>query len=263
MSNTETVTITGADNAPNPSLEEQAKEKGIATEELDEQSFSQEAHKAEPEAEEHETNEKSSEDTPDTEENSETEDTPDEEQEEEQDGEEELTPEQIQEEIQSISDRFWENNGELSEEDRTKAAKLYNVPEELVDQFAKSQKAVVELERQNVFSAVGGQEAYTSMIEWAGNNLSESEVDSYNRAVNSGNMDDVMNAVKGLQARYESSEGVEPQRSASSNTSNASNTSQVYESVAELQADINKPEYKSNPAFRDRVMKKLANSDIM
>jgi hypothetical protein len=70
----------------------------------------------------------------------------------------------------------------------------------------------------------------------------------------------VKQAVLGLKARREAVVGFEPQRTVGGN---AKPVADVYESIAQLKADMNKPDYKRDPAFRAKVEQKLARSNIM
>lgn len=158
-----------------------------------------------------------------------------------------------------MSARYWEN-GSLDETDY-EALEKSGIPKNIVDQFIAGQEALLNTTRQGVFNAVGGEQTYVAMTEWAADNMSESEIDAYNKAVNSGDMNMAMMAVKGLQARFSAAEGFEPTRSVSG--ANAKPTANVYRSIAELEKDINDPRYKNDTAFRRDVEQKLARSDIM
>lgn len=158
-----------------------------------------------------------------------------------------------------MSTRYWES-GELPEADYTALEKA-GIPKQLVDQFIAGQEAILNATRQSVFSTVGGEEAYFTMTDWAGENMSKDEVATYNRAVNSGDMNMAMMAVKGLQARYAAEVGFEPQRQVTGENTKAS--ASVYRSLAELQKDMADPRYQRDPAFRKDVENKLSRSDIM
>ena len=158
-----------------------------------------------------------------------------------------------------MSTRYWES-GELPEADY-KALEKAGIPKHLVDQFIAGQEAILNTTRQSVFSTVGGEEAYFTMTEWAADNMSKEEITAYNKAVNSGDMNMAMMAVKGLQARYAAEEGFEPQRQVAGENTKAS--ASVYRSLAELQKDMADPRYSKDPAFRKDVENKLSRSDIM
>lgn len=158
----------------------------------------------------------------------------------------------------NLSEKYWEN-GALDEADY-KALEKSGIPKAIVDQFIAGQEALLSATRSQVFNEVGGEETYNTMTAWAAESLTKSEVDAYNRAVNSGDMNTAMMAVKGLHARFTASEGFEPARPVKGTPKTG--TAAVYRSIAELEKDMGNPKYKNDPAFRKDVETKLARSDI-
>jgi len=158
--------------------------------------------------------------------------------------------------LQVLSQKFWDK-GELDAEDYT-ALETKGIPKALVDEYIALKTSQFE---NTVMSTVGGRDAYTEMISWASDNLSQSEIDAYNRAVNSGDINMANMATKGLQARFKAEAGFEPSRSVKGE--NVSATADVYRSLAELQKDMSDPRYQKDPAFRRDVERKLERSDIM
>lgn len=149
--------------------------------------------------------------------------------------------------------------GELSADTYDALAKA-GIPQSIVDQYIEAQSVAAEFQQSQVFSEVGGQSNYGNMMEWATNNLSESEIDSYNAVMDSGDIEQIMMSVRGLSARYSTSEGIEPSRTIGGDVSTGSS---VYRSVAEMMTDMQDPRYKSDPAFRRDVEQKLGRSDIL
>lgn len=157
-----------------------------------------------------------------------------------------------------LSTSFWENDG-LSEEqyDLLEAA---GIPSDIVDQFIDGQLAVVNQTQAAVFDAAGGEEGYAQMMNWASNTLSEREQDAYNAAVNSGDMNSVMLAVQGLNARFRSEYGDNPtlvQGEAADVTAGS------FASVAEITAAMSDPRYEKDPAYRSAVEAKLQRSSVI
>ena len=91
-----------------------------------------------------------------------------------------------------------------------KSLEKAGIPKEYVDRFIAGQQAIADQQSASVKSMVGGTEAYDSMSEWASNNLSETEKQAYNTAVNSKDLEAVKLAVVGLKARYAQATGSEP-----------------------------------------------------
>lgn len=161
--------------------------------------------------------------------------------------------------FEELSTKYWSNGEKLDDADYELLEKA-NIPRSLVDQFIEGQKAVVQMQRQSVFSEVGGEDKYNSMLQWAAANYTESEVEAYNRAVHSNDMKTVMLAVKGLQGRYEAKVGFEPERTVGGRTQAVLDK---YESMAQLMEDMRNPKYNKDAAFRAKVEAKLGRSDIM
>lgn len=158
-----------------------------------------------------------------------------------------------------LSSKYWEK-GTLDDSDYS-ALEKSGIPKHIVDQFIAGQEAILNSTRSQVFESVGGEDTYVAMTEWAAENLSEAEIDAYNRAVNSNDLSMVQMAVKGLKAQYAASEGFEPKRSVTGG--NAKKGADVYRSIAELEKDMGDSRYRNDPAFRRDVEQKLARSDIM
>jgi len=148
-------------------------------------------------------------------------------------------------------------NGELSENEyESLGAK--GIDKNMVDQYIAGQKSIAEGVQSEIYNEVGGQESYTDMVGWAGEHMDATEVTAYNNAVNSGDRSQVNLAVQGLKARYESANGRQPSN-IGGRTSQTSGD--AYASWAQVTADMNKPQYKTDPAFRDTVQNKLGRSN--
>jgi hypothetical protein len=158
-----------------------------------------------------------------------------------------------------LSSKYWDRGG-LDDSDYD-TLEANGIPRSIVDQFIQGQQAIIESTRQSVLSSVGGEASYNELTSWAKDNLAEDEIDAYNIAVNGGDMRMTMLAVKGLEARYRADNGAEPKRQITGETSRAG--SEAYRSLTELQKDMSDPKYKTDPAFRRDVERKLSISDIM
>jgi hypothetical protein len=178
---------------------------------------------------------------------------------------EEATVEEAKEAVENagldfdeLSAKYWEK-GALEDSDY-EALEKAGIPRHIADQFAAGQQALIHIERQEAFSVVGGEENYTSMVQWAAENFSDKEIETYDKAVNGNDKAARMMAIEGLKARFEAKVGFEPKRTAGANGSRP--TLDTYESVAQLQADMRDPRYGKDPAFIAKVEAKLARSDI-
>jgi len=110
-----------------------------------------------------------------------------------------------------------------------------------------------------LFEMVGGKKAYQAMIEWAGQSLSEGEIQMYDSVMGRGDPSAIFFAVQALASKYNDAVGKDGNlltgRSASKEGS-------AFRSQAELVQAMSDPRYDKDPAYRQDVMRKLENSDL-
>jgi len=159
----------------------------------------------------------------------------------------------------ALSDEYYAQ-GSLSDEAYETLAKA-GIPEDIVNQYISATEQAKDASRNEVMNSVGGEEEYNSMLDWASENLSDAEIDSFNNAVSSEDFDTINLAVKGLSAMRGNSTGMEPKRNLSGSV--GSDAGGVYNSVTEMMTDMNDPRYAKDPAFRSKVENKLSRSNIM
>ena len=106
---------------------------------------------------------------------------------------------------------------------------------------------------------VGGEKAYKSMLEWAGQNFTEEEIGMYDGVMESGDSRAIYYAVQALQARYNDNVGSDGQLLTGRG---AENTDDSFKSQAELVAAMSDPRYDRDPAYRQDLMRRLENSDV-
>lgn len=179
-----------------------------------------------------------------------------------EEGEEETTAvEQASEAIgadafEQYSQEYMENDGQLSEASYEALAKDHNFSKELVDSFIQGQEAISNRMLGEVHDTVGGAEKYQEIMEWATSNLSDAEIDSYNKTVETGDSSSINLALQGVHAKYASENGFSPSLIQGTGKGRAAG----YESRQQMIADMARPEYKTDPAFRDTVERRLANT---
>jgi len=162
--------------------------------------------------------------------------------------------------MDALSKEYAES-GELSKENLEALAKV-GITEDMVQSYITGQEAQAAAAQKELLEPIGGDiEAYNKLTAWAGDNLSDAEVDEFNSVLETGNPSAVKMAIRDLSAKYESVNGTEPGRQLSGkpNISGAA----VYESTADLMKDMSNPEYAKNPAFRAKVEAKLGRSSIL
>ena len=116
-----------------------------------------------------------------------------------------------------------------------------------------------EAQAQELMKMVGGDKAYKSMLDWAGDNFGAEEVEMYDKVMESGNPNAIFFAIQALQARYNDSVGSDGQVLTGRG---AQNTDDSFKSQAELVAAMSDPRYDRDPAYRADLMRRLENSDV-
>jgi len=118
---------------------------------------------------------------------------------------------------------------------------------------------LTEAQADQLYKMVGGEKAYDSMMEWAGQNLSNEEIEMYDSVMGAGSANSIYFAVQALSNKYSDAVGSEGQllTGRGSAESNA-----VFRSQSELIQAMNDPRYDNDPAYRSDVMAKLENSDL-
>lgn len=150
--------------------------------------------------------------------------------------------------------------GNLSE-DSYKALETKGYPKAIVDRFIEGQLALQQQYENSVMAIAGGSEAYPQMVEWAAKSLSPAEIQEFNSAVNSGNLDKAKLAVEAVATRWRQSTG--STSSLVEGTPAGSVTGGAYGSWAEVKRDMADPRYAKDEAYRQRVSAKLYRSNTL
>ena len=180
---------------------------------------------------------------------------------------EETTPEDAKELVTSKGIDFdgltkeFSTNGQLSDNSYKELADK-GIPKETVDAYIQGQMALAEKYQDGVVQNVGGQEAYKAMTEWAKTNLTQGQLEAYNTAVSSSNMDTVNLAVQGLKAQYDRANGTTPQRQLMGATNSSGEAIQPFRSRTQYIDAIKDTRYERDPAYRADVLARLERSDI-
>ena len=120
-------------------------------------------------------------------------------------------------------------------------------------------KTLSEAQAEQLMEMVGGDKAYKSMLDWAGDNFAKEEVEMYDGVMESGNPNAIFFAVQALQARYNDSVGSDGQLLTGRG---AQDTDDSFKSQAELVAAMSDSRYDRDPAYRAELMRRLENSDV-
>tara|TARA_R100000353_G_scaffold13724_2_gene13802 strand:- start:777 stop:1592 length:816 start_codon:yes stop_codon:yes gene_type:complete len=171
--------------------------------------------------------------------------------------------------ITAASDEYYANDGKLSPETLNKFKGMSS--EDLVNAYievtnnpewqanAPSQvDDITDNQINEVKNAAGGEKAYNDMVTWAGQNLDQKTIATFDDIIAKGNIDAIKFAVQGLKSQYQNAVGFE----GTMVTGKApQNTRDVYRSQAELVAAMSDRRYDSDPAYRQDVIQKLERSN--
>ena len=154
----------------------------------------------------------------------------------------------------------YRTNGELSEKTLAQLEKA-GYTRELVENFIEGQQARYEASYGvYIRNAVGGDKEYARLIKWAGNNLSSQEINRFNKAVTSNDVDIALVAVENLANRMEKAKGTPPELIEGKPT--AEHHTKGYASLAEMAAAMDDPRYEKDMAYTERVERRIIASDF-
>lgn len=168
--------------------------------------------------------------------------------------------------ITEANNEYFENGNKLSEETLEKFKSMSS--QDLVNAYLEMQKNnpqpntqeadVTQSQINQIQNSVGGENQYQKLMQWAGQNLPEKEVNAFDGLINTGNVDAIQLGVQALKAKFEEANGYEGRML----TGKAAQTADVFRSQAQLVAAMSDPRYDSDPAYRQDVVAKLERSDV-
>ena len=157
----------------------------------------------------------------------------------------------------SVFQQEYNETGSLSE-DAYLALQEAGIEPQMVDTWIQGQEAIADQQIDSIYNMVGGEQAYNSMLEWAGNNLQPWEMDAFNNQIESLDANSMF-AVQGLIARMQNDEGSAPMLYQGEPSQYSA---PKYDSLAQLTSAMSDPRYASDPAFRMEVTNRLKNSEL-
>lgn len=152
----------------------------------------------------------------------------------------------------------YDERGELSDKTFIALEKA-GLPRDMVETYIRGQEAIALGQASEVQETVGGNANYSAMTEWAGENLSDGDVDAFNAIVEGASVDQAKVAVKGLYAQFLAAGGKPPQLMQGGTSGTGV---KPYSSTAQITEAMKDARYKNDPAFRASVEQRLAVSDI-
>ena len=168
--------------------------------------------------------------------------------------------------IQSASDEYYSNEGQLSEETMEKFGEMSS--KDLVEAYMAIQKNsdpsdsypdLSDSDMDTVYNSVGGEKEYNNLTSWAAENMEDRALDAFNSVIDQGNPVAIQLAVAGLKAEYDNSEGYEGRMLTGKS---APNSRDGFRSQAEVVKAMSDPRYDRDPAYRQDLYDKLERSNV-
>ena len=172
--------------------------------------------------------------------------------------------------ITSASDEYYANDGKLSPETLQKFQGMSS--QDLVNAYLEVTKSpnwqatppseiqdVTESQINEVKNFAGGDQEYSNMVQWAGQNLDAQSIKAFDEIIASGSIETIKFAVSGLKSQYLNAVGYEGKMVQGKA---APSRGDVFRSQAELVAAMSDRRYDNDPAYRQDVIEKLDRSDL-
>ncbi len=168
--------------------------------------------------------------------------------------------------INDASAEYYANDGELSEETISRFSEMSS--QDLVNAYMEIQRnnpqpqqsyEMSDAEVNSVKNAAGGEANYDRVVQWAADNLPDSQVNAFDSVVDTGNAAAIGIAFQGLQSAFNEANGYEGRMLQGKAPASSG---EVFRSQAELVAAMGDPRYDNDPAYRADVIAKLDQSDL-
>ena len=159
------------------------------------------------------------------------------------------------------------DNGGLTQESIDKLNKA-GFPKDVVDNYVAGAEAQAKAVLDDLYSTTGGEEGFQAMLEWGGANMNEAEINAFNAAMHSSDIEQAKLAIAGVKARMGAA-GTEPKLLTPTNTNNVPKTSGGYSNQSEMMDAINarddrgRQKYGNDPAYTKEVEAKIKASTFL
>ena len=147
----------------------------------------------------------------------------------------------------------------LEELSKMNAADVADMHLRYRQQVEDSRPEITEQQVTELKGVAGGEERYNDMLQWAKDTLNPQEIQMFDTVMERGDPLAAFFAVRSLAYRYEDALGRDGQMV--TGTAPKGDGSQ-FNSQAEVVEAMSDPRYDRDPAFRQKIMKKLERSDI-
>lgn len=156
------------------------------------------------------------------------------------------------------------SDGSFSDAEAKAIAEKIGVPEAVVKGYAQPRMAPKGGAEAPLYSneqvselvtVAGGAKEYEALQEWARASLDADTTESFNAAIDSGNIKIAKNAIRGLKAMRDANTGNEPSRRIDGGASSGIQPFENQQELAKAQSD---PRYETSARYREEVMQRIA-----
>ena len=168
----------------------------------------------------------------------------------------------------AISSEFHESGGQVTDEMVGKltnagfseaAVRSYFAGRAAESGYSASADDISDAQINDIKQSIGGDQAYSNVVNWAKSSLDQEQTDAFDEVVNTGSVQAIKLAVAGLKAQYDNANGVEGKMI----TGKAPvRSGDVFRSQQELVRAMSDPRYDNDPAYRQDVIEKLDRSNL-
>lgn len=155
---------------------------------------------------------------------------------------------------------FVDNDGKITDETYAAYEKM-GLSREAVNSYIAGQQAQVKNMETALHGVAGDGERMKQVLEWALSEVDEDTVAVYNDAIDNGNTAQAKVALKGIVAEYDAANG-KPPNILDGDTSMQKADGQGYASISEMTKAMADERYKTDSAYRAKVVKRVAASDF-
>lgn len=150
----------------------------------------------------------------------------------------------------------YEKSGNISS--RT-LANLVNAgyPKEVIESFIEGRHAIEERFTKAVYDSAGGEEEYFKMTQWAANNLPQSTLKAFNKALDSNDLDLISMMVAGMQSKMNVTRGTSNPTLLGSTQGAGGGEPKGFASKQDMIKAMSDPRYARDPAYTRSVEQKM------
>ena len=146
----------------------------------------------------------------------------------------------------------YSEKGALSQETYDALSKQ-GLNESIVNTYIQGQEALLAQQTADITNEIGGMGEYEKMSAWAGENLTESQLQGYNEIVENGTVDQAKFALRSLYKDYQDAGAPRVLQG-----QNRGNPIPPFQSRAQVVAAMRDPRYEADPAFRKEVFERMS-----